>query len=71
MGILFKHRLNLSKRYHEWCLSEGSKLDKSILMGPESFLVFLQSKGYLNEEKIIDDYEILSAPAASAYRRKE
>lgn len=58
MGINFKHRLNLSKRYYEWCLSEGSKLDKPLLMGPESFLAFLQSKGYLNEEKIINDLKM-------------
>jgi len=35
-------------------------------MGPESFLVFLQSKGYLNEEKIINDYE-----NTSLFSRKE
>ena len=49
--LLYKHRLNVALEYLAWVNSEvegNFKIDP----GPETFMVFLQTKGYLNEEKI-------------------
>ena len=54
--LLYKHRLNVALEYLAWVNSEvegNFKIDP----GPETFMVFLQTKGYLNEEKIINDFK--------------
>lgn len=54
--LLYKHRLNVALEYLAWVNSEvegNFKLDP----GPETFMAFLQIKGYLNEEKIINDFK--------------
>ena len=47
--IHFGLRMEIEKLYLEWCEEEG------IANKPNSMVVFLMEKGWLNEEKIIKD----------------
>lgn len=47
--IHFGRRMEIERLYLEWCKKEG------IANKPNSFVVFLMSNGWLNEEKIIED----------------
>ncbi len=47
--IHFGRRMEIERLYLEWCEEEG------IANKPNSFVVFLMSKGWLNERKIIED----------------
>lgn len=53
--MLFRDRVKIANEYRLWLIAERED-DKFIVEDcPESFLVFLQIKGYLNEEKILKD----------------
>lgn len=47
--IHFGLKMEIERLYFEWCEEEG------IANKPNSFIVFLMEKGWLNEEKIIED----------------
>lgn len=47
--IHFGRRMEIERLYLEWCAEEG------IANKPNSMVVFLMEKGWLNEEKIIKD----------------
>ena len=47
--IHFGRRVEIERLYLKWCEEEG------IANEPNSFVVFLMSKGWLNERKIIED----------------
>ena len=49
--IHFGLRMEIEKLYLEWCEKEG------IANKPNSFVVFLMEKGWLNESKVIEDLE--------------
>lgn len=46
--IGFGHRVKLEKMYHEW-LKENGVFDR-----PVSIIAFLQLKGLLNEDKVLE-----------------
>lgn len=51
--MLFRDRVKITNEYRLWLIAEREG-DKFIIEDcPESFLVFLQTKGYLNEERIL------------------
>lgn len=53
--MLFRDRVKIANEYRLWLIAERED-DKFIVEDcPESFLAFLQIKGYLNEEKILKD----------------
>lgn len=53
--MLFRDRVKIANEYRLWLIAERED-DKFIVEDcPESFLAFLQMKGYLNEEKILKD----------------
>jgi len=47
--IHFGLRMEIERQYLDWCENEG------IANEPNSFVVFMMEKGWLNEEKIIGD----------------
>lgn len=49
--IHFGRRMEIERLYLEWCEEEG------IANEPNSFVVFMMEKGWLNERKIIEDLE--------------
>ena len=52
MGFIhFGLRMEIEELYLKWCEEEG------IANEPNSFVVFMMSKGWLNEEKIIEDLD--------------
>lgn len=53
--MLFRDRVKIANEYRLWLIAERED-DKFIVEDcPESFLAFLQMKGYLNEERILKD----------------
>lgn len=55
--MLFYDRKIISNEYRRWLFEESEKIEPSnyeIEDCPESFMVFLQTKGFLNEESIIE-----------------
>lgn len=53
--MLFRDRVKIANEYRLWLIAERED-DKFIVEDcPESFLAFLQIKGYLNEERILKD----------------
>lgn len=56
--MLFYDRKVVAMMYQAWLIHESNNIDPAdyqIEDCPESFLAFLQTKGYLNEEKILKD----------------
>ena len=52
MGFIhFGLRMQIEELYLKWCEEEG------VTNEPNSFVVFMMSKGWLNEEKIIEDLD--------------
>lgn len=49
--IHFGRRMEIERQYLDWCEEEA------IVNEPNSFVVFLMLKGWLNEEQIIEDLE--------------
>ena len=53
--MLFRDRVKIANEYRLWLVAEREG-DKFIIEDcPESFLAFLQTKGYLKEDKILKD----------------
>ena len=44
--MTFKERLKLSTEYKAWLVKENEENDFQIVSNPETFLVFLEIKGY-------------------------
>ena len=51
--ILFSQRMKIQELYYKW-IAETNIADK-----PNSLVAFLQTKGWLNEDKIADDLKKL------------
>ena len=47
--IHFGRRMKIEKLFYEWCESEG------VANKPNSMIVFLMEKGWLNGKKVIED----------------
>lgn len=47
--VHFSRRMKIEELFYEWCEAEG------IAKKPNSMVVFLMEKGWLNEEQIIKD----------------
>lgn len=51
--ITFSKRLILLARYREWLEKSSAELDKPVRDCPESFLVFLDTNGLLDEMTVL------------------
>lgn len=49
--MLFTERQKIILKYRKWLIEEREKNDFQIKDCPETFLVFLASKGYLKEKE--------------------
>lgn len=49
--VHFGRRMKIEELFYEWCEAEG------IAKEPNSMVVFLMEKGWLNEEQIIKDLD--------------
>lgn len=61
--IHFGLRIEIERLYLEWCAEEG------IANKPNSMVVFLMEKGWLNEEKIIEDLKELKTGPQTKRRK--
>lgn len=53
--MLFRDRVKIANEYRLWLIAEREDDKFTVEDCPESFLAFLQTKGYLNEERILKD----------------
>ena len=58
----FGDRVKISAEYREWLTAENEKNNFNIPFNPESFLAFLEIKGYLTEEKQTNTAEWITYP---------
>ena len=47
--LFFKHRMKIERMFLKWCKDNG------IMDVPNSVVAFMQIKGWLNEDKILED----------------
>lgn len=50
--LTFSRRLILTKRYREWLEQKNAELDRPIADCPETFLVFLDTNGLIDEAAV-------------------
>ena len=55
MGVLFSERVKIRKAYDKWLDKEMEDNQYIINDCPETFLAFLQFRGWLNEDKILKE----------------